>query len=206
MTELKYEIVKSGSSGNCVIVNDVMIDCGVPFKMIKEKLYDIAYLIITHIHSDHVNSRTLDAIKREFPRITIIGNHEVYQAFKTDVISNEGFDVLTKDYCFTPFLCPHNVLVHGYVWEWENQRIIYATDTMTLEHAPTDEKFDWFFIESNHDVKKLEEIKNREYTGYSPFLSSQRHLSTFDSKTFYYVNRRDKTSQWIELHKSERFY
>ena len=65
---MKYKIVSTGSQGNCVIINDVMVDCGVPFKDIEEDLYTMKYILLTHIHSDHINRTTLTKNKKEVPK------------------------------------------------------------------------------------------------------------------------------------------
>lgn len=200
-----YEIISSGSKGNCVIINDVMVDCGVPFKKIDDYMYDIKYLILTHIHSDHVKSTTLASIKKLFPKIKIIGNYEVHHMFGVDLIANEGFEVMTDDYAFLPFECEHDVVTHGFTWQYGGKYIIYATDTATMEHAP-DLHYDYIFIESNHDERKLELAANNVKGSYNPYLSGKRHLSTQQAKTFYYTHRRNRDSHFIELHKSERFY
>lgn len=212
MEKINYEIIKTGSSGNCVIIEDVMVDCGVPFNQIKEKLYDIKYLIITHIHRDHLKPQTLKRIKKLHPKIVVLGNYEVHQDIVdlgmtegVDVVTNEGFGADTPDYIFTPFLCPHDVLCYGYTWRKKGNTIIYATDTESFEHAP-DEKYDYLFIESNHDIKKLEMARGSTRNGYDPYLSGIRHASTQQSKAFYYMRRRSKESKWIELHQSKRFY
>ena len=202
---MDYNIISSSSKGNCVIINDVMVDCGVPFKNIKDHLYDIKYLLLTHIHSDHIRETTLNSIKSLFPRITIIGNYEVHQMFDVDIICNAGYRVETDDYTFTPFDCVHDVVTYGFTWEYEGKSIIYATDTSTLEHAPKG-PYDYLFIESNHCEKKLDLVMGDNKGGYNPYLSGKRHLSTQESKLFYYMNRRDRDSEWIELHKSSRFY
>lgn len=200
-----YEIISSGSKGNCVLINDVMVDCGVPFNKIKEFLYDVKYLLVTHIHTDHIRPTTFENIKKLFPKITIIGNYEVHQMFGVDKIANGGFPIVTEDYEFLPFECEHNVVTHGFTWNFEGNSIIYATDTATMEHAP-DKKYDYLFIESNHCEKKLELVMNQVKGGYNPYLSGKRHLSTQQAKTFYYTHRRNRDSEFIELHKSERFY
>ena len=67
---MQYEIISTGSKdGNCVIINDVMVDCGVPFSKIKKQLYDIKYLLITHTHGDHSNIKTLQQITAQFPNL-----------------------------------------------------------------------------------------------------------------------------------------
>jgi len=203
---MNYTILSSGSKGNCVVVGgDVMIDCGLSFNKIKEELYDIKYLIVTHIHGDHLKINTITAIAKLFPKIQIIGNYEVHEAFNCNYIANAGFDVVTDDYIFTPFECVHDVLTYGYTWTFEGNEIIYATDTSNLDQAPKKE-YDYFFLESNHDEKKLEAIKEEQHGSYNPYLSGKRHLSTQAAKAFYYQHRKSSESELIELHKSVRFY
>ncbi|MDS3871847.1 hypothetical protein [Staphylococcus hominis] len=201
-----YEIISTGSKGNSVIINDIMVDCGVAFKRLKEYLYDIKYLLLTHIHSDHIKPTTLKRIKKEFPHIKVIGNYEIAQLYDVDHIINAGFPMDIDNYTFEAFECVHDVVTYGYTWSFDNNEIIYATDTNSLENAPS-KKYDYLFLESNYDVEKLEQARGkRSKYGYDPYISGLRHLSTKDCKTFYYLNRRDKESKLIELHMSERFY
>lgn len=202
---MKFKILASGSHGNCVIINDVMMDSGVPFNKIKNELYEIKYLLLTHIHTDHIRPATLELIKSQFPRITIIGNYEVHREFGVDVIANAGFEVATDDYVFFPFECVHDVLTYGFTWTFEDNEIIFATDTSTMENAP-EGPYDWLFLESNHCEKKLEMAIGENKGSYNPYLSGKRHLSTQGAKSFYYMNRRNKDSKFIELHRSSRFY
>jgi phosphoribosyl 1,2-cyclic phosphodiesterase len=203
---MNYKIISSGSKGNCVIIENVMIDCGVPFNSIKDELYGVKYLIITHIHSDHLNKKTLLQIIEQFPRIEIIGNFEVQQAMPVvSHIANAGFDIETFDYIFTPFEAFHDVLCYGYTWQFKGNEIIYCTDTNSLENAP-DKLYDFMFLESNHDEAKLAAVIGEKHGKYSPYISGKRHLSTQAAKAFYYMHRRSAESEFIELHKSERFY
>lgn len=203
---MHYEIISTGSKGNSVIINDIMVDCGVAFKRLKEYLYDIKYLLLTHIHSDHIKPTTLKRIKKEFPHIKVIGNYEIAQLYDVDHIINAGFPMDVDNYTFEAFECVHDVVTYGYTWTFNNNEIIYATDTNSLENAP-ERKYDYLFLESNYDVEKLELARGkRSKYGYDPYISGLRHLSTKDCKTFYYLNRRNKESKLIELHMSERFY
>lgn len=203
---MNYKILGTGSRGNCVIIDDIMIDCGLGFNKIKNDLYDINYLLITHIHQDHLLLPTIRKIAERFPTITIIGNYEVYQAFNVNIIANAGFDIETDDYTFTPFECKHDVLCYGFCWTTsEGQEIIYATDTSTLENAPQ-KKYDYLFLESNHDEAKLEAVRGKHTGSYDPYLSGKRHLSTQQAKAFWYMHRKSIDSELIELHQSTRFY
>lgn len=202
---MDYKIVSSGSHGNCVIINDVMVDCGLAYSNIKDELYNIKYLLITHTHTDHLNETTYMKLRKDFPRIQVIGNYEVHMKCGVDIISNSGFPIETKHYNFLPFDCVHDVVCQGFVWEHDSKNIIYAIDTAALDHAPKI-KYDYLFLESNHDEKKLEQVRAERDGSYSPYLSAKRHLSTQECKKFYYLNRRDRDSQLIELHQSKRFY
>lgn len=202
---LNYEIIASGSRGNCVVIEDIMIDCGVPFKKIKGHLYDKKYLLLTHIHGDHIKPKTLENIKRMFPKITIIGNWEVHQQYGVNIVCNAGFEVVTDYYTFLPFECNHDVLTYGFTWKYQDNNIIYVTDTGDMKNAPTDRKYDYFFMESNHDQRIIDQIDSSNY-GYDVQASATRHLSTQQGKGFFYTNRRNKKAVWEELHKSTRFY
>lgn len=202
---MKYKIISTGSKGNCVIVNDIMIDCGVAYKLIKEELYSIRILLITHTHSDHMNLKTLQQILSKHPRIKVIGNYEVHALWHCNYIANADFPIETGGYTLLPFECSHDVLCYGFTWNYEGNDIIYATDTATLEFAPK-KKYDWFFLESNHDEIKLEAARGEKRGGYDPYLAGKRHLSTQQAKAFYYLNRKSQDSHFIELHQSSRFY
>ena len=204
---MEYKIISSGSKGNCIkIGTDVMVDCGVAFTKIRKDLYDIKYLLLTHIHSDHIKPQTLLQILESFPHIKIIGNHEVFQHYPICTIANAGFDVVTDDYIFTPFEALHDVLCYGFAWEQEGKSIIYCTDTGSMENAPPDRVYDYFFLESNHDEKKLQAAIGTGKGRYDPYLSGKRHLSTQACKAFFYTHRRTPEAELIELHKSSRFY
>lgn len=206
LEELEYKVIQTGSKGNCVVVEDVMIDCGIPFSKMKETLYEIKYLLITHQHSDHVKEATLRKIKDMFPKITILGNYEVAQRFGVDIIVNNGFETVTKDYVFKAIKGVHDVLVTGYSWNVKGHDVCYMTDSSTYDFFG-DSTFNYFFIEMNHDIKKIEAIGDSFKTrGYNPVVSARRHSSTQTAKGFYYSNRLDVNSKLIGLHQSERFY
>lgn len=183
----------------------MLFDIGVPYKEIREYLYDIKYLFITHTHSDHIKLTTYRTLRKEFPKIKVIGNWEVASKVGVDIIIGDTTKLELDNRNVEVFPCVHNVACHGFIIQMNNKNIIYATDTSSLEHAPKI-KYDYMFIESNHDENKLQQIMGKNKYGYDVWSSSKRHLSTQDSKAFYYMNRKSKESLWIELHKSERFY
>ena len=206
---MEYKIIQSGSKGNAVIINnEILIDCGVPYTKLKDYLKDIKYLFITHKHSDHLKRSTFKSIRSKWKHIKVYSNYEV----AIEVGKDEVEKILSTEISYEigkmevyPFECIHNVVTTGYVFKINTDNVIYATDTSTLENAP-EIKYDYFFIESNHDEKKIELIMNDKSYKYDAFQNAKRHLSTQKAKAFYYTHRRDNNSKFIELHKSERFY
>lgn len=204
---MDHKIISTGSKGNCVIIENIMIDCGVPFKNIKEHLYGVSTLLLTHIHSDHIKEGTLKAIVIMFPHIKIYGNYEVCQVYGEYPIScvNENVPFEDDGITFVPFKAIHDVVTYGYTWEWNGESVIYVTDTSDLRNAPV-QTYDHFFIESNHSEKKIENMKFDTRFGYNVYAGAKRHLSTEKAKLFFYMNRRSAASTFVELHQSSRFY
>lgn len=204
--KLDYNIIATGSTGNAVRIENVMIDCGIPFARMKEDLYKVDSLLITHAHSDHVKPSTLERIQREFPNIRIYANADVAYRYPVDkVIGTAPFKVRGKIRVI-PFDGVHDVPVTGYVLLIGDLNVLYMTDTARVS-PPGDMKFDYMFLESNFDERKLRELsKQYRRRGYDPYSSVTRHLSTQKCKEFFYVNRRNEKSVLIELHQSHRFY
>ena len=204
---LDYKVIGSGSSGNCVKIEDMMVDVGLPYKVIEKELYKVRYILITHVHSDHLKMSTAKRIKKMFPSIKWIGNWDVVKKIDLDYVIGDSTKIKLKDRTIRSFKCIHNVPTHGFTISYKNFEIIYATDTASLRFAPTG-PYDYLFLESNHDQKKVEAIINnsKKIYGYDAYAGAKRHLPTQKSKAFYYLNRRNRDSKWIELHKSSRFY
>lgn len=205
-TELDYEVIATGSTGNAVRIENIMFDCGIPFSKMKDALYKVDTLLITHAHSDHIKKTTFEKIRKEFPSITICANSDVAYQYDVDiVVGNQPFR-LRKRRTVIPFDGVHDVPVTGYVIQMKGLNILYMTDTAKVP-VPEDIPLDYVFLESNFDEKKLkQQAKKYKRHGYDPYLSVTRHLSTQKCKEFYFVHRRDENSKLIELHQSHRFY
>lgn len=206
MIELDYHIIGTGSSGNAVRIENIMFDCGVPFSHMKEDLYKVDTLLITHSHSDHIKPATLERIRKEFPGITVFGNADVAYQYDVDMVVGTKPFGLRKRRKVIPFDGVHDVPVTGYIVQMKGLNILYMTDTARV-NPPGDLLLDYIFLESNFDERKLrQEAKRYKKHGYDPYLSVTRHLSTQKCKEFYYTHRRNEESKLIELHQSQRFY
>lgn len=203
---LDYNVIATGSKGNAVRIKDIMIDCGIPYKKMKEDLYKVDTLLLTHSHSDHIHATTLAAIRKDFPRIKVYGNANVAYQYDVDIVIGTAKLKLPRKRIVIPMEGLHDVPVSYFYILMDGLNIMYATDTHRVEN-PLDLKLDYVFLESNYDEKKLKELsKQYRRRGYDPAKSSIRHLSTQQCKEFYFVNRRDASSKLIELHQSSRFY
>lgn len=187
-------------------IENIMFDCGMPFSKMKDDLYKVDTLLITHAHSDHIKPATFERIRKEFPNIAIFGNADVAYQYDVDTVVGSKPFKLRKRRTVIPFEGVHDVPVTGYIVQMKRLNILYMTDTAKVT-APDDIPLDYVFLESNFDEKKLrEQSKKYKRHGYDPYLSVTRHLSTQKCKEFYFVHRRNKDSILIELHQSQRFY
>jgi L-ascorbate metabolism protein UlaG (beta-lactamase superfamily) len=205
---LDYKVIASGSKGNAVRIENVMIDCGVPFSKMREELYKCDTLLITHTHSDHVRPGTLERIKKEFPRIQVCGNHDVAYHWQVDKIVGEKEFVLKRSGIkVLPQYGKHDVAVTYYFLSMpDSTEIIYATDTYEVIN-PDERRLDYFFLEGNYNPQKLEQMASQYSShGYDPWKNAMRHFSHTQCREFYYTYRRSKESELIVLHKSERFF
>ena len=206
MEAIDYHIIGTGSSGNAVRIENIMFDCGIPFGKMKEDLYLVDTLLITHSHGDHIKASTLDRIRKEFPIIKVYANADVAYQYDVDKVIGTCPFKLKGERTVIPFDGVHDVPVTGFIVQMKGLNILYMTDTARV-NPPEEIPLDYIFLESNFDERKLrEESKRYKRHGYDPYLSVTRHFSTQKCKEFYYLHRRDENSVLIELHQSGRFY
>lgn len=204
---LDYRIIGSGSTGNCVRIENVMFDVGLPYSKIKDELYQTDYILISHRHKDHFKENVLKRIKAEFPYIKVASNYDVAQRSEyVDEIFNNGYPFEMGTIKFYPFETIHDVPGSGYIFKLKGYDIVFCTDTKDYSHMPK-LKFDYMFLESNYDKNILQTISTKGRKGYFQYINScNRHSSKQHCKAIYYEHRKNKNSVLVELHKSERFY
>lgn len=212
--DLEYNILSSGSEGNAVRIRNIMIDCGIAFKKMKPDLYKCQYLLITHDHQDHVKPAVLNQIAEEFPNIEIYSTYKVARMNDNVIAINTDYlpIFLGKANCnMWAVPVPHNTLCFGYVLKFDDLDIIYATDlenTDDLERFTEENglRYDYTFLEANYDELKLRMLGDSWHGQYNAYVdSSSRHLSKDDSLRFH-VKYKKEGGEYIELHKSRRFY
>lgn len=56
----KVKVISTGSKGNAVLLNDeILIDCGVPFRELEPYCKGLRLVLLTHVHGDHFNPETI---------------------------------------------------------------------------------------------------------------------------------------------------
>lgn len=69
---MQFEILATGSRGNAVLIGnrrEILVDCGVPMTKLEPYADGLKLVLLTHVHGDHFNPRTVRALHRERPGI-----------------------------------------------------------------------------------------------------------------------------------------
>lgn len=212
---MKYEIIGSSSKGNCIIVEDfLMLDCGVSYKSIKDKLNKVKLIFISHVHVDHLNRKTIEKINYNFPSIKyIIGSYDVCAKLSMCHIAKRNIYVLPsgKLYDLGAIIIKleplyHDVSNFGLKWEYKGKKGIYVVDTNRIDHIEA-KNYDLYLIESNYkeDIlqKHIDEV-SRETIGDLVYLTRvpETHLS-YEKANDFLINNMGENSQFEYLHQSE---
>jgi hypothetical protein len=184
-----------------------MIDIGVPFNAIKPYLYDIQIILLSHVHSDHLNLSTLQKIALERPGIRIACGEWMIEHLP----GIKNIDILEKSkwYNYGPFKIAIGQLYHEvpncfFRIEKNGYKIFRATDTFTLEGIVA-KNYNLYAIEYNYDSETVwDNIHNQEENG--QFAHQRRsmnsHLSWQQAQDFIF-NNASENYEVVRLHESK---
>lgn len=161
---MEYNIINTGSDGNAIIINNIiMIDCGVSFAKLKDYYIDLKIIFLTHIHIDHFNKKTIRRLATERPTLRFAVCSWLVNELIDCGVKKSNIDVLEigKKYEYglfdiIPINLYHNVEQCGYRIFIDDKKIIYATDTNTLDGI-TARGYDLFLIEANYIEEDIKE-------------------------------------------------
>lgn len=218
-----YKVIASSSKGNAVLVDRVLVDVGVPFNKIEPYINDFDLILITHVHLDHLNVKTVEKICSLKPLIKVVTHSEVAlkltQLGSKVVIIDLG-QTYTRDlkngykYEIKPVLAYHNVKTFGYrifiydtFFDEIEYKVFYMTDSGTLEGIAAKD-YDYYFLETNYCEEKIERI-SEILQEKGEFDNTERvkldHLSRQETENFY-INNKKENSELVTLHHSSRNY
>lgn len=206
---MKYNVISSGSDGNAVVLNDIiMIDCGVSFKALKDVYKALKIVLLTHAHGDHFNATTIKKLAAERPTLRFGCCPWLVLDLVNAGVNKKNIDVYTigKVYDYSVFKVSPIKLYHdidncGYRLFVGAQRAFYATDTAHLQGI-TAHDYNLYLIEANYEDEELQaRIEAKQGTGeYVYELSvASRHLSKAQADEFLLENMSEK-SKYVYLH------
>ena len=208
---MTYDILATGSSGNAVVINgEILIDCGIPMKKLRESGYikSLKLVLLTHAHGDHFNTATVRALHKERPALKWGCCKWMVPPLRKAGVVDLLIRMPTKkevlrmqEYTIFPVDLVHDVPNCGWhIWT-ENERVFYATDTSTLDHI-TAKDYDLYLIESNHARSEIEaRIEDKLARGEFAYeaRSARTHLSQEQALEWLARNARPN-SECVFLH------
>lgn len=206
---MNYQIISSNSKGNAVIIeNIILVDCGVSFKKLKDYYKNLKLVLLTHIHGDHLNRKTIEKLAQEKPMLRFGCCEWLIEDLVNCGVNKENIDVLELDKTYDynlfkiqPFELYHDVKNCGYKLFINNKKIIYATDTTSLDHIEA-KNYDLYLVEGNYEIEELENrIKEKQEKGkyIYEFRVKKTHLSKEEANNWLVENMGDN-SQFIYMH------
>ena len=163
---MRFECLASSSAGNCYWLEldrssgkpfMLMLECGIPYKEILQKLQfqvsspiDISTcdaVIVTHNHGDHCKAAA-DLAKRGFKvfgNATVCSNPATYcEPYKTKVIAPDTF--------IDPFIVKHDAPdPYGYLIRTDLETVLFVADCKYWTVDWSSVRLDYVIIESNYD-------------------------------------------------------
>lgn len=191
---MTYDIIATGSSGNAVVINgEILIDCGVSMKKLRESGYikSLKLVLLTHEHGDHFKADTVRALHKERPALRWgccewMVPHLLEAGVGKRVIDvfevgdgHNGYDYSKIHSYIVPVPLVHDVPNCGYRIITGSDYLFYATDTSTLDHIVA-KNYGFYLIEANHTRAEIEaRIAEKQARGEFAYETgaAQNHLS-----------------------------
>ena len=210
MDRIPYQIISTGSIGNAVVLNNnILIDCGVPYKKIEPYVKDIRLVLLTHEHGDHFNTKTILKIHKERPTVRFgCGRWLLPKLIELGVsplsidIYDAGKSYGYKYFSITPFELVHNVRNMGYkIHLPEGKKVLYATDTGSMIGIEA-KGYDLYFVEANYEDEEIKQrIAEKKKAGLYSYEEHaiHNHLSRARCDDWLYANMGNH-SEYIYMH------
>jgi len=209
---MKYNIIASGSKGNAVIFNDIiLVDCGVAYKAIKPYVGTLKLVLLTHEHQDHFRESTVRRLAYERPSLRFGCGAWMVEKLIQCGVSPYVIDIYAMDtynqysrFGIEAFELYHNVKNCGYKIFIGGHKALYATDTSKITTTAKD--YDLYMIEANYtdeDIDRRIQQKIADGVEYIYELKArENHLSLAAANEFILENAGDNSS-FIFMHQHE---
>jgi phosphoribosyl 1,2-cyclic phosphodiesterase len=192
---VQFTILGSGSAGNCAYLETddtrLLIDAGFSGRQIRERLASISRsperldgILITHEHSDHIQGLTALASRLNIPiycnRLTKDGIESALQIKIECRLFTTGSTFEVGDVIVDTFSVPHDAYDPvGFLLKTSGGNVGFLTDLghatkLVVERVRSSNVL---VLETNHDVKMLQEDTRRPWSLKQRILSRHGHLS-----------------------------
>lgn len=206
---MNYKIISSCSTGNATIIRDIiLIDCGVTFRKLEKYYKKLKIVLLTHIHSDHFKKETIRKLAQERPTLRFACCEWLLKPLLDCGVERKNIDVLQigtrydyKLFKIVPIKLYHDVQQCGYRVLFDNYKVIYMTDTRTVEGIVA-KNYDLYLVEGNYEYEELEQrIKQKQEEGLYYYESRVRntHLSKGQATDFL-LNNMGENSKYVFMH------
>jgi len=192
---VRFASIGSGSEGNGLVVEAggtrVMIDCGFGVRDARVRLArlgiepsSLSAILVTHEHSDHISGLVGIAAKLNIP---IYCNRDTKEAFEFSLETKFNCNLFTTgasfeiaDVLVETFSIPHDAQDPvGFLLRTASGNIGFATDLGHTTRLVLDRirAANVLVLESNHDVKMLQDCPRRAWPLKQRILGRHGHLS-----------------------------
>src|SRR5258705_1849459 len=195
MALARMTILGSGSNGNCTYLETnetrVLIDAGLSGKQIRQRLLTIGRtpenldgILITHEHSDHIDGLTGLAARLKLP---IYCNRQTRDAIRASLDVEVQFHLFETgatfelgSFCIDTFSVPHDAYDPvGFLIRADCANIGFLTDLghatkLVIERVRS---ANVLVLETNHDLKMLQDDLRRPWSVKQRIVSRHGHLS-----------------------------
>ena len=215
---IDYNVLATGSTGNCILLeNEVMVDCGVPYKTVAPYIGGLRIVLLTHIHSDHFRPSTLRRLSLEKPLLKFACCDWLAKPLVDAGVEKRQIDILKPRmlYTFTkkvndqvvsicnaiPVELHHDVPNCGYKLFFPKGKVFVATDTGSLAGISAKD-YDLLMVESNYEDDEIQarmDAKLAEGMYAYERRVIQYHLSKRQADDWIYKNAGPDT-EYVYLH------
>lgn len=206
---MNYKIISSCSTGNAVIIKDIiLIDCGVSFKRLEKYYKKLKLVLLTHIHSDHFNKATIKKLAEERPLLRFACCEWLLKPLLECGVERKNIDVIQigtkydyKQFKVVPIKLYHDVPQCGYRVLFLDYKVIYMTDTKTVDGISA-KNYDLYLIEGNYEedeIAKRIKRKQQNCEFVYEFRARENHLSR-EKATEFLLNNMGENSEYVFMH------
>lgn len=206
---MNYKIISSCGTGNATIIRDIiLIDCGVTFRRLEKYYKKLKLVLLTHIHADHFRKETIKRLAEERPTLRFACCEWLLDPLLKCGVNRKNIDILEigtrydyKLFKIVPVKLYHDVPQCGYRVLFDDYKVIYMTDTKTVDGISA-KNYDLYLIEGNYEDDELEERirQKQEKQKYCyEYRAKDTHLSKGQASDFL-LNNMGENSEYVFMH------